>query len=144
MEKSRTSAANTLFVFKGSIVMSELFHTSGSMRGYPSHPIHFTDLEAFVRGLPDVIVVPFRDSWDDQRDIALIDKHTGDVELIAAQLGSDNVGFYVRSSPSRRIQRLIAECFDVDIVVNRLNHRLDFIMAETASLHPAHAVHFAR
>lgn len=124
--------------------MSELFHTSGSMRAYPSRPIPYSDLEAFVSGLPDVMVVPFRDSWDDQRDIALIDTQTGDVELIAAQLGSDNVGFYVRSSPSRRIQRLISECFDVDIVANRLNHRLDFIMAETASLNPHHARQFSR
>lgn len=124
--------------------MSELFHTSGSIRAYPSRPILFTDLEAFVGGLSDVVVVPFRDSWDDQRDIALIDARTGDVELIAAQLGSDNVGFYVRSSPSRRIQQMISQRFEVEIVTNRLNHRLDFIMAETASLNPHHAVHFVR
>ncbi|MCE9604338.1 MAG: hypothetical protein K8U03_05470 [Planctomycetia bacterium] len=124
--------------------MSELFHTSGSMRAYPSRPIPFADFETFVRRLPETIVEPFRDSWDDQRDIAVIDKRTGDVELIAAQLGSDHVGFYVRSSPSRRIQRLVCEHFGVDIIVNRLNHRLDFIMAETASLHPMHAGHFAR
>lgn len=124
--------------------MSELFHTSGSMRAYPSRPILFNDLEEFVRGLPGVIAVPFRDSWDDQRDIALIDTQTGDVEVIAAQLGSDNVGFYVRSSPSRRIQRLISGCFGVEIVANRLHHRLDFIMAETASLNPHHAAQFAR
>lgn len=124
--------------------MSELFHTSGSMRAYPSRPILFADLEAFVCGLSDVVAVPFRDSWDDQRDIALIDALTGDVELIAAQLGSDNVGFYVRSSPSRRIQRLISQWFDVEIIANRLNHRLDFIMAETASLNPHRAVQFVR
>jgi hypothetical protein len=124
--------------------MSELFHTSGSVRAYPSRPILFADLEAFVRGLADVVTVPFRDSWDDQRDIAIIDAHTGDVELIAAQLGSDNVGFYVRSSPSRRIQRLISQRFDVEVVVSRLNHRLDFIMAETASLQSHHAGPFAR
>lgn len=124
--------------------MSELFHTSGAVRAYPSHPICFTELEEFAHGLADTMVVPFRDSWDEQRDIAMIDKRTGDVELIAAQLASDHVGFYVRSSPSRRLQRLICERFCVEIVVNHLHHRLDFIMAETASLQPAHAGHFAR
>lgn len=119
--------------------MSELFHTSGSVRAYPSHPICYADFEAFALDIPDATVVPFRDSWDDQRDIAIIDHRTGDVEMIAAQLASDHVGFYVRSSPACRIQRLICERFGVDVVVNRLNHRLDFIMAETASLQPAHA-----
>lgn len=123
--------------------MSDLFHTSGAMRAYPTHPICFAEFEAFALSLPETTVVPFRDSWDDQRDIAIIDNRTGDVEIIAAQLASDHVGFYVRSSPSRRIQRLITERFGVDVIVNRLNHRLDFIMAETASLQPARGGHFA-
>jgi len=33
--------------------MSDLFHTSGAMRAYPSHPICFAEFEAFALSLPE-------------------------------------------------------------------------------------------
>lgn len=139
MKLSTASPAESLPRHSRVKIMSELFHTSGATRAYPSRPICFAEFEAFASEIPEATVVPFRDSWDDQRDIAIIDHRTGDVELIVAQLASDHVGFYVRSSPSCRIQRLVCERFGVEVVVNRLSRRLDFILAETASLQPARA-----
>src|SRR5437899_2919402 len=85
--------------------MCDLHQTCGATRAYPSRPIDFAMFEYFVHSLPGIDVWSVADELDGSRTLALRDDETGRIELIAVPLDSGNVGFQIKPSPSRRIQR---------------------------------------
>jgi hypothetical protein len=116
--------------------MCDLHVAPSTTKAYPNRPIDFEMFEYFIRSIPSIDVYATADVVDGSRTLALRDDRTGVVELIAVPLDSGNVGFLVRSSPSRRIQRLICERFGISFVFDDARHHVDFVHTETMNWEP--------
>jgi hypothetical protein len=116
--------------------MCDLNQECGATRAYPDKPIDFRLFEYFVRSIRGVDTWSLPDPRTGERNLALCDEETGHVELIAVPLDSGNVGFHIRPSPARRLQRLIAQRFGVEFVCDDHARHLEFVAAETHNWEP--------
>ena len=121
--------------------MCDLHVAPSTNKAYPNRPIDFDMFEYFIRSVSSIDVYSVADVVDGSRTLALRDDRTGIVELIAVPLDSGNVGFLVRPSPSRRIQRLISERFGIQFVFDDPRHHVEFVAVETVNWEPHPADH---